>query len=48
MCSDPSNLRMAHEKTQIIRTTWTRFYGTIRMLVKSEQGPKATMFAGAG
>lgn len=37
---------MAHEKTQIIRTTWTRFYGTIRMLVKSEQGPKATMFAG--
>ena len=37
---------MAYEKTQIIRTTWKRFYGTIRMLVKSEQGPRATMFAG--
>ena len=42
----PSNLRMAHEKTQIIRTTWKRFYATIRMLVKSEHGPRATMFAG--
>ncbi len=37
---------MAYEKTQIIRTTWKRFYGTIQMLVKSEQGPRATMFAG--
>ena len=37
---------MAHDKSQIIRTTWKRFYATIRMLVKSKQGPQATMFAG--
>jgi vitamin B12/bleomycin/antimicrobial peptide transport system ATP-binding/permease protein len=36
---------MAHEKLQIIRTTWKRFRGVLRMLVKSEQGPKAVMFA---
>ena len=37
---------MAHDKSHIIRTTWKRFYATIRMLVKSKQGPQATMFAG--
>lgn len=30
---------------QIIRLTWRRFHGAIRMLVKSEQGPRAIMFA---
>jgi len=29
----------------MIRLTWKRFRGAIRMLVKSEQGPKAMMFA---
>jgi vitamin B12/bleomycin/antimicrobial peptide transport system ATP-binding/permease protein len=29
----------------MIRLTWKRFRGAIRMLVKSEQGPKALMFA---
>ncbi|MES2659230.1 MAG: SbmA/BacA-like family transporter [Verrucomicrobiota bacterium] len=36
---------MAHEKLQIIRTTWKRFRAVLRMLVKSKQGPKAVMFA---
>ena len=36
---------MPREKLQIIRTTWKRFRGVLRMLVKSEQGPKAVMFA---
>ena len=37
---------MAHDKNQIIRTTWKRFHSTIRLLLKSEQGPRAMMFAG--
>lgn len=36
---------MPQEKLQIIRTTWKRFRGVLRMLVKSEQGPKAVVFA---
>lgn len=36
---------MPQEKLQIIRTTWKRFRGVLRMLVQSEQGPKAVIFA---
>ncbi len=36
---------MFAEQKQLIRLTWKRFRGVIRMLVKSEQGPKALMFA---
>ncbi len=36
---------MLSEKTQLIRTTWKRFVSVLRMLVKSEQGPKAIAFA---
>ncbi|MES2438764.1 MAG: SbmA/BacA-like family transporter [Verrucomicrobiota bacterium] len=36
---------MAHEKLQIIRTTWKRFRVALRMLVQSDQGPRAIMFA---
>jgi putative ATP-binding cassette transporter len=36
---------MASENLQIIRTTWKRFCGVLGMLVNSEQGPKAIMFA---
>ncbi len=37
---------MPHEKVQLIRLTWKRLRGALRMLVKSPQGPKAVMFAG--
>jgi vitamin B12/bleomycin/antimicrobial peptide transport system ATP-binding/permease protein len=36
---------MPSEKIQLIRTTWKRFVSVLRMLVKSEQGPKAIAFA---
>lgn len=36
---------MAHEKLHIIRTTWKRLRGVLRMLVRSKQGPKAVAFA---
>jgi putative ATP-binding cassette transporter len=36
---------MPVEKLQIIRLTWKRLLGALRMLVRSEQGPKAVMFA---
>jgi vitamin B12/bleomycin/antimicrobial peptide transport system ATP-binding/permease protein len=36
---------MLKENIQIIRTTWKRFKGVLRMLVKSEDGPKAIAFA---
>ena len=36
---------MHREKIQITRTTWKRFRGVLRMLVKSDQGPKAITFA---
>ncbi|NJM37473.1 MAG: ABC transporter ATP-binding protein/permease [Akkermansiaceae bacterium] len=36
---------MFSEQTQLIRTTWKRFVSVLRMLVKSEQGPKAIAFA---
>lgn len=36
---------MALEKLQIIRTTLKRFRSVLRMLAKSEQGPRALMFA---
>jgi len=36
---------MSYENLQIIRTTWKRFRVVLRMLVKSEQGPKALVFA---
>ena len=36
---------MPREKLQIIRLTWKRLLGALRMLVRSEQGPKAVMFA---
>lgn len=36
---------MPNEKIQLIRTTWKRFRGVLRMFVKSDQGPKAVMFA---
>lgn len=37
---------MRPDRKQVIRLTWKRFRGAIRMLVKSEQGPKAMLFAG--
>ncbi|MEY4569008.1 MAG: hypothetical protein RLZZ398_447 [Verrucomicrobiota bacterium] len=36
---------MPHDKLQIIRLTWKRLCNALRMLVRSEQGPKAMMFA---
>jgi putative ATP-binding cassette transporter len=36
---------MPREKLQIIRLTWKRLRGALRMLVRSEQGPKAVVFA---
>ncbi|MEY3897790.1 MAG: hypothetical protein RLZZ214_3311 [Verrucomicrobiota bacterium] len=36
---------MPYEKLQIIRLTWKRLRGALRMLVRSEQGPKAVVFA---
>ncbi len=36
---------MSHDKVQIIRLTWKRLRSALRMLVRSEQGPKAVMFA---
>ncbi len=36
---------MSYAKVQIIRLTWKRLGGALQMLVKSEQGPKAVMFA---
>lgn len=36
---------MATDRKQLIRLTWKRFRGAIRMLVKSKQGPKALVFA---
>ncbi len=36
---------MANEKLHLIRTTLKRFRGVLRLLVKSEQGPRAVMFA---
>ncbi len=36
---------MPREKLQIIRLTWKRLRGALRMLVRSEQGPKAVAFA---
>ena len=36
--------RMLHENVQMIVTTWKRFQGVLRMLAKSEAGPKALTF----
>ena len=36
---------MAHEKLQIIRSTWKRLRSVLRMFAKSEQGPKGVTFA---
>lgn len=36
---------MSTDKSQIIRLTWKRFRGALRMLAKSEQGPKALILA---
>ena len=36
---------MPHNKLQIIRLTWKRLCNALRMLVRSEQGSKAMMFA---
>jgi putative ATP-binding cassette transporter len=36
---------MATDRKQLIRLTWKRFRGAIRMLAKSKQGPKALVFA---
>ena len=36
---------MHTDRKQMIQLTWKRFRGALRMLVKSEQGPKATIFA---
>ena len=36
---------MSQDKVQIIRLTWKRLCGALRMLVRSEQGPKAVIFA---
>jgi len=36
---------MATDRKQLIRITWKRFRGAIRMLAKSKQGPKAAVFA---
>lgn len=37
--------RMLHENVQMIGTTWKRFLGVLRMLRKSDEGPKALTFA---
>ena len=36
---------MTTDRRQLISQTWKRFAGAIRMLVQSEQGPRATVFA---
>ncbi len=36
---------MYQEKLQLVRLTWKRLCGALRMLVKSKQGPKAGVFA---
>lgn len=36
---------MSQEKLQLVRLTWKRLRGALRMLVKSKQGPKAGVFA---
>jgi len=36
---------MSTERKEMIRLTWRRFRGAIRMLIESEQGPKAMMCA---
>jgi putative ATP-binding cassette transporter len=36
---------MPTDRKQLIRLTWKRFRGAIRMLVESKQGPKAVTFA---
>jgi vitamin B12/bleomycin/antimicrobial peptide transport system ATP-binding/permease protein len=36
---------MPSNRKEMIRLTWKRFRGAIHMLVKSEQGPKAVVFA---
>lgn len=36
---------MLHHKVQIVRLTWKRLKGSLLVLVKSDQGPKAVMFA---
>ena len=36
---------MIKDRRQLIRLTWKRFQGAIMMLVRSEQGPRALMFA---
>jgi vitamin B12/bleomycin/antimicrobial peptide transport system ATP-binding/permease protein len=36
---------MTTDRKQLISQTWKRFTGAIRMLVRSEQGPQATVFA---
>ncbi len=36
---------MATDKKQIISDTWKRFCGALKMLVQSEQGPKAMLYA---
>ncbi len=36
---------MATDRKQLIRLTWKRFRGALQMLVQSEQGPKAIVFA---
>jgi vitamin B12/bleomycin/antimicrobial peptide transport system ATP-binding/permease protein len=36
---------MHTDRKQMIQLTWKRFRGALRMLVKSEYGPKATIFA---
>jgi vitamin B12/bleomycin/antimicrobial peptide transport system ATP-binding/permease protein len=35
---------MAQQKRRILKGTWRRFQGAIRMLARSKQGPKALMF----
>ncbi len=37
---------MPQQRRQIIRSTWKRFRNAIQLLVKSEQGPRALVFAG--
>ena len=37
--------QMSKERKEMIRLTWKRFRGAIRMLIESEQGPKAMMCA---
>ena len=42
---DVLQARMSTERKQMIRLTWKRFSGALRMLAQSEEGSRAMVFA---